>query len=381
MIALIETKEERAILVGLEIFQIDRDNLWRSEDSLAELEQLTKTAGVKIVGYATQRRDKPDATYYIGRGKVEELKALKEELGADLVIFDMELNPSQQRNLEDSLKVKVIDRTALILDIFAQRARSNEGKIQVELAQLNYLLPRLAGRGTMLSRLGGGIGTRGPGETKLETDRRRIRARISQLKRKIEKISKHRALQRRGRRAKAFPLASLVGYTNAGKSALFNTLTRAEVKVENKLFATLDPTIRSVYLPNRQIILLSDTVGFIQKLPHQLVSAFRATLEEVTEADFLLHVIDASHPKAREQSQAVYSILKELDILDKPLITVFNKIDKLSAREEVNILIQEVEVGVAISALTGEGISELLEAIAEMLESDYRLARLLSSKI
>ncbi len=278
------------------------------------------------------------------------------------MIFDDELSPAQQRNLEQTLGTKVLDRTALILDIFAQRARTHEGKLQVELAQLKYNLPRLGGQGLVLSRLGGGIGTRGPGETKLEVDRRRIRERISEIEREIEQIRRHRDLHRQRRLAARIPAVAMVGYTNAGKSTLLNALTAADVLAEDKLFATLDPTTRKVTLPGGQEALLTDTVGFIQKLPHQLVAAFRATLEEVVQADLLLHVIDASHPRCQEQSDAVFRVLDELGAADKPVIPVYNKIDRLDNPHFKERLLRLPD-SVAISALGGAGITDLLERI------------------
>ncbi|MFH1683819.1 MAG: GTPase HflX, partial [Candidatus Margulisiibacteriota bacterium] len=294
-------KQERAVLVGIELSSPQQVPV---DQSLEELKQLADTAQAQVVGQLTQKRNKPDQKYYIGSGKLEELKAAIALHEADLVIFDVELSASQERNLATALDTKVIDRTRLILDIFAQHARSHEGKLQVELAQSSFLLTRLTGHGILMSRLGGGIGTRGPGETKLEQDRRYIRKRISELKREIEKIRKDRSIRREKRRSSNLPLVALVGYTNAGKSTLLNVLTNAGVLTENKLFATLDTTIRRLELTPSKTILLTDTVGFIQKLPHQLVASFRATLEEVTEADLLLHVVDISHPYFEDQIKA-----------------------------------------------------------------------------
>lgn len=350
-------ENERAILVGLE-----RNGNWDVAESLKELAQLAETAGAEVVGTAWQKRDRPDTAFFIGRGKVQEVSHQRQETGANLVIFDDELSPAQQRNLEQALGTKVIDRTALILDIFAQRARTHEGKLQVELAQLKYSLPRLTGMGLVLSRLGGGIGTRGPGETKLEVDRRRIRSRISDIEQEIEQIRKHRDLHRERRLASNTPGIALVGYTNAGKSTLLNTLAAADVLAEDKLFATLDPTTRKVILPGGQEVLVTDTVGFIQKLPHQLVAAFRATLEEVVEADLLLHVLDVSHPLYQEQSDAVFRVLSELGAADKPVITVFNKVDRLDNPNSLERLLRQ-EDSVAVSALKQIGISDLLELI------------------
>lgn len=353
---------ERALLVGLE-----RQGKWAVLDSLKELEQLAETAGAEVLGMTWQKRERPDSALFIGRGKVQELSLLRQEKNANLIIFDDELSPAQQRNLEKALGVKVLDRAALILDIFAQRARSHEGKLQVELAQLRYTLPRLGGQGLVLSRLGGGIGTRGPGESKLEVDRRRIRDRINDIAQQIENIKKQRNLHRKRRQTTRIPTISLVGYTNAGKSTLLNTLTASDVLAEDKLFATLDPTTRHIPLPNGQEILLTDTVGFIQKLPHHLIAAFRATLEEVIQADILLHVIDVSHPQYKEQSQAVFQVLRELNADTKHLITVFNKVDKIENQELLTELLQQ-ENSIAISALSGAGIPELLKLIENFLK-------------
>lgn len=352
---------ERAFLVGIE-----GGSRWEAEDSLRELALLAETAGAVVEGWTSQNREKPDSTFFVGRGKVEELALIRQEKAIDLIIFDDELSPAQLRNLEEALAVKVIDRTALILDIFAQRARSHEGKLQVELAQLRYLLPRLGGKGLVLSRLGGGIGTRGPGETKLEADRRRLRARISDIQHEITQVKKHRQTQRQGRKKTAYPSIALVGYTNAGKSTLMNRLTSAGVLVEDKLFATLDPTTRCIRLPKGQDVFLSDTVGFIQKLPHQLIAAFKATLEEVLQADLLLHVIDISHPQFQEQNDAVYAVLRELKADAKETVTIFNKIDQLEKTGLIERPLRK-EHTVAISALTGEGIDTLLTTIEQVL--------------
>ncbi len=351
---------EKAILVGIDSPGINRLGFPKIllSESMEELERLADTAGAEVVGQITQKRPVPDQKHFIGSGKLEELKSLLTLSNANLVIFDCELSPSQERNLENFLGIKVIDRTELILDIFAQHAKSREGKLQVELAQSNFLLTRLTGHGVLMSRLGGGIGTRGPGETKLEYDRRRIRERISKLRKEIEKVIKERSLRREKRRRSHLPIAALVGYTNSGKSTLLNTLTRAEVTTADKLFATLDPTIRRVYLPSEKVMLLTDTVGFIQKLPHQLVAAFRATLEEVTEADLLLHVVDVSHPYFEDQIAAVYTVLEELKCVAKPIITVFNKIDKLNKRIPKKLL-KKYQPATAVSALYGKGLEEL----------------------
>ncbi|HOV79661.1 MAG TPA: GTPase HflX [Bacillota bacterium] len=352
---------EKAILIGVEL---PGGKPEETAYSLEELFRLADTAGADVLQTVVQKRERPDAAAFLGRGKAGQVAGLCRELGADLLIFDCELSPAQLRTLEDITGVRVIDRTQLILDIFARRARTSEGKLQVELAQLNYLLPRLTGRGTELSRLGGGIGTRGPGETRLETDRRRIRKRIAELNAGIGEIKKHRDLLRRGRRETPFPLAALVGYTNAGKSTILKKLTGADVLVEDKLFATLDPTTRKVVLPGGETILLTDTVGFIQNLPHHLVAAFRATLEEVAEADLLLHVVDASHPNMEGQIEAVNRVLESLGAAGKPLVMVYNKTDLLTGYPPHR---ENGLKTVWISALTGAGLDELLGAVAGAL--------------
>jgi GTPase len=362
---------EKAFLVGVEVK--GRAQRWSAEDSIEELAQLAQTAGAKVEGAMIQRVEKPNHTSYIGKGKVEELAALREKVGYDLVIFDDELSPTQQRNLEDALEVKIIDRTALILDIFARRAQTREGRLQVELAQLHYLLPRLVGEWSHLERLGGGIGTRGPGETQLETDRRIVKNKILRLQDEIEGVRKHRALYRRQRTTQAIPVVSIVGYTNSGKSTLMNALSHADVLVEDKLFATLDPTTRRVSLPNQKEMLLTDTVGFIQKLPTLLVAAFRATLEELDEADLLLHVIDITHRNAAEQSATVENILRDLNLDAKPRIEVLNKFDLVvpSENDMGEFVAKNAEVqgkdAVLISAAKRWGFKELLGKIAEKL--------------
>ncbi len=368
---LLETREaasnieqaEKALLVGIE-----RQGEWDVADSLSELAQLAQTAGAEVAGSVWQKRSRTDPSFYIGRGKVQEMSLIRQELGVNVVIFDDELSPAQQRNLEQVLGIKVIDRSALILDIFAQRARSHEGKLQVELAQLKYNLPRLGGQGLVLSRLGGGIGTRGPGETKLEVDRRRIRARISDIEKEIENQKTHRSLHRERRQATKIPTVALVGYTNAGKSSLLNKLTAAEVLAEDKLFATLDPTTRRTKLPSGKEFLITDTVGFIQKLPHQLIAAFRGTLEEVVQADLLLHVIDASHPQFEKQSLAVYTVLKELGADSKPVITVFNKIDKVDSEYVTERMLRQAG-SIAISAIEGTHVDKLLAMIESTIKA------------
>lgn len=346
------------------------------DDSLAELAQLARTAGAEVVGSLTQRLDRPTAAYLIGKGKLEELSSLKDEVGYNLVIFDEELSPAQQRNIERALGVKIIDRTALILDIFAKRAQTREGQLQVELAQHEYLLPRLAGRWPHLERLGGGIGTRGPGETQLESDRRLVEKRIQRLKRELEEVRRHRAMYRSRRITQGIPIVALVGYTNAGKSTLLNTFTRAQVAVEDKLFSTLDPTTRRLTLPDNQQVLMTDTVGFIQKLPPKLVAAFRATLEELEEADLLLHVVDITNKNAAEQSQTVDDILDELGLGAKPRVIALNKVDLLLHNIDFDDglvsryaeqLGDNAEMMVLISARQGWGLDKMLQLIADIL--------------
>lgn len=349
-----------ALLVGV---CRHREPRWEAEDSLAELEQLARSAGARVADAVLQERDRLDPRYLIGKGKA--LAIRQRCAGVDLVILDEELSGSQQRNLEQLLGRRVVDRTGLILDIFAQRAQSREGKLQVELAQLDYFLPRLHGAWTHLERLGGGIGTRGPGETQLESDRRRIRTRMATIRRNLEQVRRHRALLRRPRRKVPFPILALVGYTNAGKSSLMNALTHAGVVVQDQLFATLDPTLRRLTLPGNRVALLSDTVGFIRKLPHQLVAAFQATLEEIQEASVLLHVLDASHPHAEQQQAAVESVLGELGLAGRPTILVFNKIDLLGRPP---FRWRPGGGRVAISARTGAGLDELCLEIVYCLD-------------
>lgn len=353
------------------------EGLWSAEDSLSELGTLANTAGAEVVGKMIQRLRHPDVATYLGKGRTQELSDLKKHLGLDLVIFDDELSPSQQRNLEKLLDARVIDRTALILDIFAQHAHTREGRLQVELAQLEYRLPRLSGRGIDLSRLGGGsrsagaggvggaIGVRGTGETKLEIDRRRIRSRIAELQEEIEGVREQRMLHREQRAAQSISVVAVVGYTNAGKSTLFNALTQAEVLVEDKLFATLDPTTRHLLLPGNQEVLLTDTVGFIQKLPTRLIAAFRATLEEVTDADLLLEVVDISHENAIEQSETVNDILQELGVNEKPRVTALNKSDLLDDAAEIDTSLYANAV--TVSALRESGLDTLRGKIAQVL--------------
>jgi len=369
---------ERAYLVAVEIKGRDNSR-WTSESSLEELAQLALTAGAAVVGRCVQRLERRTPAYYVGRGKVQELASLRHRLGYSTIIFDDELSPSQQRNLEDALQIKVLDRTALILDIFAQHARTREGALQVELAQHEYLLPRLAGQWTHLERLEGAIGTRGPGETQLETDRRLIRGRIQRLKRQLEEVRRQRALYRRRRARQGASVVSLVGYTNAGKSTLMRALSGADVLVEDKLFATLDPITRRVTLPQGGVFLLTDTVGFIQKLPTQLVAAFRATLEELSEASLLLHVVDITHPDAAEQAQTVEDTLAELGLADKPRITVLNKADLICGPDGLPIEglegLGEVRASLRywrpdallVSAAKGWGLAELLGRVEATL--------------
>ena len=359
-------QQERAMLVSLEWG--NNKDAWTPKDSLEELKQLADTAGALVIGKFFQKRPKPDSAYFVGKGKVGELALYAQQENIDLCIFDDELSPAQQRNLERATGVRVLDRTGLILDIFAQRAFTSEGKMQVELAQLKYTLPRISGQGLGLSRLGGGIGTRGPGETKLEVDRRRIRDRITFINDNIDKIKAVRTLHRNQRQKNRIATISLVGYTNAGKSTLLNTLTASDIYAQDQLFATLDPTTRKLALPDKQEAVLTDTVGFIQRLPHQLVAAFRSTLEEVNESDLLLHIIDVSHELYQEQSNAVYAVLKNIGAIDKPIITVFNKVDKLPENSELLASLLEKENSVCISAKKGLGLTALLELIIKKLQ-------------
>jgi GTPase len=338
-----------------------------AEESLAEFRELVASAGGEVAAELMQRRPRPDPATLIGAGKVEEIAGVAASTHADLVLFDFDLSPTQLRNLDSALPCRVLDRTQLILDIFARHARTREGQLQVELAQLEYMLPRLAGRGKAMSQLGGGIGTRGPGETQLETDRRKIQRRIDHLKVELESVRRVRRQQRQRREAVPVPTVALVGYTNAGKSTLFNTLTGAQVLSSARMFATLDPKLRAIELPSRRKILLGDTVGFIRNLPHTLVSSFRATLEEVERAEILLHVRDAASPYGPEQKAQVDKVLGELEVKDKPRVEVLNKIDLLGAEERAGLAARGE---IAVSARTGEGIDTLLAAIDEALQSD-----------
>jgi len=362
-----KTDVERTIIVGLETATGKIINgKSEGERSLDELEELVRTAGGQVVKKVLQRRPERDSAYYIGKGKLEELSLIRQALDADMIVFDDELSGAQLRNIEEVVGIKVIDRTTLILDIFAQRARSREGKLQVELAQLKYRVSRLIGLGNQLSRLGGGIGTRGPGEKKLEVDRRHIRRRISYLEDELSKVGKRRNFMRETRDKDSLPVIALVGYTNAGKSTLMNTLCKSDVFAEDKLFATLDPTSRGLKLPNGREAILVDTVGFIRKLPHELVEAFKSTLEEAVYADVLIHVVDITNEEAIEQIEVVNNILNSLGALNKPVVMALNKVDLLTQRQRPPVLNPLGSV-VEISAVTLEGIDVLLKAVADAL--------------
>ena len=363
-----KARAERAALVGLVSGRARRID---AERSLDELAGLADAAGGAVVLRVLQERPKPDPSTFLGAGKVETLGASCTELDVDVVIFDNELSPAQLRQIEKVVGKKIIDRTQLILDIFARRARTREGKLQVELAQLKYMLPRLVGSADALSRLGGGIGTRGPGETKLESDRRRIRTRIHAISQDIEQVRKRRAQLRERRHKQSVPTVALVGYTNAGKTTLFNVLTRADAEASNALFVTLDPLVRQVRLPDNRELLVSDTVGFIDRLPHALVAAFRATLEEVGEADLVLHVIDASAPDRDRRMAAVRSVMEEVGATDVPMVEVYNKCDALVPDEKRRLQEQDPSA-LCISALTREGLDDLIDTIASRLALDVR---------
>ena len=359
----VEQETERVILVG--VSQQDGDD---AEDSVAELAELVETAGAVVVGTLIQKRENIHPGTYVGTGKVSELEELIEETGATGIVCDDELSPAQLKNLEEALKTKVMDRTLIILDIFAARASTSEGKIQVELAQLKYRLSRLSGLGRSLSRLGGGIGTRGPGEKKLEMDRRLINSRVAQLNRELKEVQRHREVNRQQRKRSGIPVVAVVGYTNAGKSTLLNHLTNAEVLEEDKLFATLDPTTRILELTNNQKVLMTDTVGFIRKLPNHLIDAFRSTLEEAKYADIILHVVDASNPQMDKQMYIVYDTLRNLEVEGKKIITAFNKTDRIGQPEPLHDF--RAERTVHISAKYGDGLENLKNILEEILREE-----------
>lgn len=359
----LKEEQERVILVGVQTREGDD-----TQDSLDELKDLVKTAGAETVGMMIQSREAIHPGYYVGTGKLEEIRMMAAAYDATGIVCDDELTPSQMNNLERELELKIMDRTMVILDIFAARARTSEGKIQVELAQLRYRASRLTGLGTSMSRLGGGIGTRGPGEKKLEMDRRLIKVRISQLKRDLEQVKRHRELLREGRSRENIMTAAIVGYTNAGKSTLLNTLTNADVLEEDKLFATLDPTTRVLELPGKQRLYLTDTVGFIRKLPHHLIEAFKSTLEEAKYADFIIHVVDASNPQRDEQMYVVYETLKELGVQDKKIVTLFNKQDKVEEPEVLRDFRADYVLKTAVKK--GQGLEELKEVLEKVITED-----------
>ena len=359
----VEQETERVILVG--VSQQDGDD---AEDSVAELAELVETAGAVVVGTLIQKRENIHPGTYVGTGKVFELEELIEQTGATGIVCDDELSPAQLKNLEEALKTKVMDRTLIILDIFAARASTSEGKIQVELAQLKYRLSRLSGLGRSLSRLGGGIGTRGPGEKKLEMDRRLINSRVAQLNRELKEVQRHREVNRQQRKRSGIPVVAVVGYTKAGKSTLLNHLTNAEVLEEDKLFATLDPTTRILELTNNQKVLMTDTVGFIRKLPHHLIDAFRSTLEEAKYADIILHVVDASNPQMDKQMYIVYDTLRNLEVEGKKIITAFNKTDRIGQPEPLHDF--RAERTVHISAKYGDGLEDLKNILEEILREE-----------
>ena len=359
----LKEEQERVILVGVQTREGDD-----TQDSLDELKDLVKTAGAETVGMMIQSREAIHPGYYVGTGKLEEIRMMAAAYDATGIVCDDELTPSQMNNLERELELKIMDRTMVILDIFAARARTSEGKIQVELAQLRYRASTLTGLGTSMSRLGGGIGTRGPGEKKLEMDRRLIKVRISQLKRDLEQVKRHRELLREGRSRENIMTAAIVGYTNAGKSTLLNTLTNADVLEEDKLFATLDPTTRVLELPGKQRLYLTDTVGFIRKLPHHLIEAFKSTLEEAKYADFIIHVVDASNPQRDEQMYVVYETLKELGVQDKKIVTLFNKQDTVEEPEILRDFRADYVLKTAVK--TGQGLEELKEVLEKVITED-----------
>jgi GTPase len=357
---------ERTILIGI---RHPRQRTLDAQESLFELERLAHTAGAWVIATTQQELKRIDPAYYIGRGKVQEIADLVSRYEADTVVFDEDLSPGQHRNIQDELKCKVVDRTGLILDIFAQHAKSKEGILQVELAQCMYMMPRLVGQWEHFGRLGGGIGTRGPGETQLEVDRRRVREKMGRIRQQLDRVEKSRDLHRSKREGVPIPTIAMVGYTNAGKSTLMNSLTHSDLLVEDKLFATLDPTVRRLPLPSGRQVLISDTVGFIRKLPHQLVEAFKATFEEVRAADILLHVIDSSHPTWLQQKEVVQSVLRELSLHEKPTLEVYNKIDLLGPSAANG-------GGIRVSARTGMGVDQLLNQIEGILHQDYCTCKL-----
>ncbi|MFH1198912.1 MAG: GTPase HflX [Candidatus Omnitrophota bacterium] len=365
---------EKALLVTIKLYS--EKEAWNLEDAAQELEQLVESTGVEIVDNITAMCEKPSPKFLVGSGKAEEIALLAQEQECDVVIFSHDLSGTQQKNLEEAIGKKTIDRTQLILDIFARHAKSPEGKMQVELAQLQYVLPRLIGKGIILSRLGGGIGTSGPGEQKLELDRRRIRKRIDRLRDDIKQYMSHRQVMRKKRKDSAMPLVALVGYTSAGKSTLLNTLTGADQAVAQTLFTTLDPLHKSLQLPNGENIVLSDTVGFLHNLPHGLIEAFKATLEEVTEADLLVHVLDAAHPRVLEHKEAVLEVLKELKAQDKPMVTALNKVDLVEDAMWLERLKEDMENPVVISAKFNKNLEALLETVQKNFVS-----RMISAEI
>jgi GTPase len=363
-------KESQTILIGLKISNTKPN--WSCDDSMKELKELCKTAGLQVLASYTQTRENPDHGFYIGTGKLQELKNKIKELEIKVLVADDELSPTQYKNLERELKIKILDRTSLILDIFAKQARTSEAQLQVELAQLEYLLPRLTRLWTHLSRLAGGIGTKGPGEKQIESDKRQIRRRITTIKQKLSKIKKRRKLLRQKRKGIPTLTGTIVGYTNAGKSTLMNHLTKADIYAANKLFATLDPTTRHIKLPSNEKILLTDTVGFIQKLPHQVVSSFQSTLEEIADAHFILRVVDASHPNMEATIQTSSKLLEELHAKELPQLFIFNKIDQVEDKTKLSIIAANYKPHIFISALKNINLEKLLEAIDKMLASNRK---------
>jgi GTPase len=371
------SRPERAVLVGLRLSR-HNEEVWTM--AFEELKGLVETAGAEVITEVTQVRDLPDSTSYVGKGKLAELQAIVSELEIDVVVFDAELSPKHVRNLEYALPCRVLDRTQVILDIFAMRARTREGKLQVELAQLHYLLPRLTGRGAEMSRLGGGIGTRGPGETKLETDRRHIRGRLLELSRQLEEVRKHRVLHRQRRKKQEVPVVAFVGYTNAGKSTLMRAIverwgsgSKEVAEGRNRLFDTLDTTTRQVKLPDGKTAIFSDTVGFIQQLPHSLVKAFRSTLEETAEADLIVHVVDAAHAGMDVQMKTVYQVLSDLKVLDRPILTVFNKMDLVPGMWIGND--PDSTATIRVSAAKGDGLADMMEKIDDLAGERHLLVK------